>query len=205
MAPELAALRDACDRAVAGVHSVAADELVVVGTGARHRTHDAHAGGGLAGYGVDVTVGPAPAVLPLSLTVGRWLVERAGAVAARYVEVAPDAATRECLALGAQLASASHRTAVVAMGDGSARRTEHAPGSYDPRALPFDHSVATALAKADTAALGAVDPDAAAELMVAGRPAWQVLAGAARGAAPYGELLAHEAPYGVGYFVALWS
>jgi hypothetical protein len=48
--------------------------------------------------------------------------------------------------------------------------------------------------------------------MAAGRAPWQVLAGAAeQGASEYGErpwrgeLLSYCAPYGVGYFAALWT
>ncbi|MBB4930268.1 hypothetical protein F4561_001088 [Lipingzhangella halophila] len=203
-AHELDGLRHACDRAVAGLLAAGADHLVVVGTGQWEWTYGAEAGGGLAGFGVDIPVGPPPAALPLPLTLGRWLAERAGAVPAGYVAVPPEAGPHECLVRGADMASGPERLGVLAMGDGSARRTEHAPGYYDPRAVSFDHSVATALAKADTAALAALDAGTATELMAAGRPVWQVLAGAARNTAPHGELLAHEAPYGVGYFVALW-
>lgn len=197
-------MRDACDRALAGLVDAGTDEIVVVGSGERDRTYGATAGGSLAGFGVDLTVGPPPAVLPLSLTLGRWLAERAGVAPSRYVAVSPETRPEECRARGATLASGTARVGILAMGDGSARRREHAPGSHDPRAVPFDRSVATALAKADTAALAELDPGTATELMAAGRPAWQVLAGAAHGGVPHGELLAHEAPYGVGYFVALW-
>ncbi|WP_046472302.1 class III extradiol ring-cleavage dioxygenase family protein [Allosalinactinospora lopnorensis] len=203
-APELETLRAACDRAVTGLLGSGADELVVVGAGGGDRTYGAGTGGSLAGYGVDVGVGPPPAVLPLSLTMGRWLAERGGAVPSCYVEVAAGAPPEECLARGAELAAAASRIGILAMGDGSARRTECSPSYVDERAAPFDHSVAAALAKADTAALAALDPLVAAELMVAGRAAWQALAGAAEGAGLHGELLAHEAPYGVGYFAALW-
>ncbi|RNL86178.1 class III extradiol dioxygenase subunit B-like domain-containing protein [Halostreptopolyspora alba] len=203
-AHELATVRDACDRAVAGLADAGAEEIVVVGAGEHTRTYGAGAGGSLAGFGVDLMVGSPPAVLPLSLTLGRWLAERAGVEPSRYVAVPPDTSPAECLARGVTLASEPARLGILVMGDGSARRTEHAPGPHDPRAVPFDRSVATALAKADTAALAELGPGVATELMAAGRPAWQVLAGAARGAVWHGELLAHEAPYGVGYFVALW-
>jgi hypothetical protein len=65
--------------------------------------------------------------------------------------------------------------------------------------------VAHALGKADAAALAALDPDLSRELQVAGRAAWQVLAGAAGGDGFSAGLLADEAPYGVGYLVAAWS
>jgi hypothetical protein len=59
---------------------------------------------------------------------------------------------------------------VVALGDGSARRSEKAPGYVDPRAAAHDADVAAALAGGDAEGL----------------------------------LLHDEAPYGVGYLVALW-
>ena len=92
---------------------------------------------------------------------------------------------------------------LLAMGDGSACRTLKAPGYLDPRAEPFDRAVTKALADADTEALLALDPALAAELMVAGRAPWQVLAGAA-GGRYRGEVLYDEAPYGVQYAVATW-
>ena len=43
------------------------------------------------------------------------------------------------------------------------------------------------------------------ELVVAGRAAWQVLAGAAGGRRMHGRLLCMSAPYGVTYLVASWD
>ncbi|GAA2008059.1 class III extradiol dioxygenase subunit B-like domain-containing protein [Nocardiopsis rhodophaea] len=204
-AAELDPLRAACDRAVAELVAAGADEIVVIGAGERNRVHGADAGGSLAGYGVPMPVGPAPAVLPLSLTVGRWLAERGGAAPSSYVEVAHDARPEECLVRGAELAASVPRLAVLAVGDGSARRTTTSPGRVDDRAIGFDTSVAAALADADVEALSALDPRLAEDLMAAGRAAWQTLAWAADGAGLSGRLLAHEAPYGVGYFVASWG
>ncbi|MFC3995451.1 hypothetical protein ACFOVU_05975 [Nocardiopsis sediminis] len=203
-AGDLDGLRAACDRAVAGLAEAGPDVLVVVGGGAADHTHGPGAGGDLRPYGVPLPVGPPPAVLPLSLTIGRWLAERGGLAPARLVEVAADARPETCLVRGAGLAALAPRVALLAMGDGSARRTTASPGRFDARAVAFDSSVAAALADADTAALAALDPRLAGDLMAGGRAAWQTLAGAADGAGFTGELLAHEAPYGVGYFAALW-
>ena len=73
----------------------------------------------------------------------------------------------------------------------------------------MDSRVATALGTGDLDGLRGLRPDLARELLVAGRAAWQVLAGAAAAAVSAGRrleprLLADEAPYGVGYFVAYW-
>jgi hypothetical protein len=143
-------------------------------------------------------VGDAPGNLPLSLLIGRWLAPHAG----EYVAIAADAEPEECAKLGAELVERD-RVGLLIMGDGSARRTEKAPGYLDERALPFDLEVARALETADAAALLALDPARAEELMAAGRAAWQVLAGA-RQHEIQGELLYHDAPYGVGYLVASW-
>jgi hypothetical protein len=125
--------------------------------------------------------------------------------------VAEDTAPQACAALGGRLASGSERVALLVMGDGSARRSTISPGYVDPRAVDFDTVVATALRRAELDALLALDPELARALWVAGRPAWQVLAGAAQ--ATYrinpdshitAELTYHAAPYGVGYFVAGW-
>ncbi|HKT00116.1 MAG TPA: hypothetical protein VJT31_11340, partial [Rugosimonospora sp.] len=70
----------------------------------------------------------------------------------------------------------------------------------------FDATVAKALAEVDVAALRALDPVLAAQLMVAGRAPWQVLAGAAgSGAGLSGEVMYAAAPYGVAYTVAVWQ
>jgi hypothetical protein len=198
-APELDALRAACAEAV---RRLAADLLVVVGSGPYTRDFGPDAAGSLRPYGADVTVGDGEAVLPLSLTIGRWLL---GGRTALYHAVAADATPDACARLGAELAGRAGRVALLVMGDASACRTERAPGYLDERAAGFDAGVARALARADTDALFRLDPALAGELHAAGRPAWQVLAGAARDGRFTAELLADEAPYGVGYFVAGWT
>lgn len=204
-AAELDPLRHECGAVVGALKASGADRIVVVGPGERTHRHGADSGGDLAPYGVPFTVGPQPPVLPLSLTIGRWLVEREGVAPDAYLEVASDAAPEECLTRGAELAAEASAVALLVMGDGSARRPPSSPGRPDERAPAFDEEVASALARADADALARIDPALARELMAAGRPAWQVLAGAAGGGAVKGELLAHQAPYGVGYFVALWT
>ncbi|WP_285757253.1 hypothetical protein [Nocardiopsis ansamitocini] len=204
-AHELDEVRAACDRAIGTLVEARPDRLFVVGAGKPTRRHPADAAGSLAGYGAPVEVGSGPAVLGLATTIGRWLARRSGAVPDGYIEVADDATPAACSALGLDLAEASPRVAVLVMGDGSARRTDRSPGRVDDRAAAYDDAVASALGAADTAALAALDPVLARDLMVAGRAAWQVLAGAAVGAGLKGELVAYQAPYGVGYLVASWT
>ena len=64
--------------------------------------------------------------------------------------------------------------------------------------------MAAALAAADASALAALDPAADRGLFVAGRAAWQVLAGAARRDAFTGDLRYRAVPFEVTYLVARW-
>src|SRR5579863_4628106 len=75
---ELRKASEATTRAVATLAAARPDLLVVVGGGAAEREYGADASGGLHAFGVGVTVGASEPVLPLSLTVGRWLLEQAG-------------------------------------------------------------------------------------------------------------------------------
>ncbi|WP_442930837.1 hypothetical protein [Micromonospora sp. NBC_00421] len=146
--------------------------------------------------------------LPLSLLVGAWLVDRVAPptrTAWRMVSVAPDEPADRCAAVGAGL-GVDGPWALLVLGDGSACHGPKSPGYDDPRAGAYDEGVARALADADADALLALDPAVSAQLRVAGRPAWQVLAGAvhAAGGDWRGDLRHHSAPYGVGYLVASW-
>ena len=75
----------------------------------------------------------------------------------------------------------------------------------DPDAQEYDEEVAEALAAADARWLARLDPALDEQLVVAGRAAWQVLAGAAGGRRMHGRLLCMSAPYGVTYLVASWD
>ena len=197
---ELESLRAACDEAVRALISAAPEVVVAVG-GVRA---DEPLSTGLGSYGADVVLSDEP--LPLSLLLATYLLNRVGWDGARVYEcVAADAGASECLEGGKALAERPRRVAMLVMGDGSARRTEKAPGWIHPDAGPFDEAVARALGSADIAALAELDPETCDRLLVGGRAAWQVLAGAARGHNVMGRLLFHDAPYGVGYFVALWT
>ncbi|GIH60015.1 class III extradiol dioxygenase subunit B-like domain-containing protein [Microbispora siamensis] len=211
-APELDNLRAACAAAVGALLDARPDVLAVAGGADVGASFPGNASGTLRPWGPDVRVGPGDPVLPLSLTIGRWLLERAHASghdlpALRFEAAGFDAPPAECAALGRRLAESARRVALLVMGDGSARRTEKAPGYVHPGAVPYDEMLAAALASGDTGRLLGLDPDEARELWAAGRAAFQVLGGAARGApAPVAsELLYDDAPYGVGYFVARWT
>jgi hypothetical protein len=225
-APETEELRKACLTAVRHLYDASVEELVVVGDGPIPGTARPSESGSFDGFGVPLRVslraGGAGetesgdgATLPLSVTVGVWLLRQVGYEGPIRARVVTDRATpAECAALGARIAAYPARTGLLVMGDGSARREERSPGYVDARALGFDAEVAAALGAADSSALAALDPALATELWAAGRAPWQVLAGAAGGGSiagaaggttMRGELLYDDAPYGVGYFVATWT
>jgi len=82
-----------------------------------------------------------------------------------------------------------------------------APRAADPEADRYDDQLAGALAAADPAALAALDPREDRALEIAGRAAWQVLAGAAgeQGQEAFdAELRYRGAPFEVSYVVASW-
>jgi hypothetical protein len=202
-AAELDPVRAACRAAVARLLAAHPVEVVVIATACVGGRFPPGSSGTLAGYGVPVRAalpGAAPAgsaSMPLGLTLGAWLLGAAD-VPCSGVAVGPadDPAT-----VASQLGPA---TALLVMGDGTAKRTVRAPGYVDPRAEPYDAAVAAALAAGDAAALRGLDPVLGADLLAAGVPAWRVAGHAAAG--PYEADLLHEsAPYGVGYFVAAWT
>ena len=108
----------------------------------------------------------------------------------------------QCAQLGAAVAAGGEPAALLVLGDGSARRSVAAPGHLDERAVPFDDEVVRAVRDGDLPALAALDPGLARELMVTGRPAWQVLCGALGPGRPVTEVLYADAPFGVAYLVA---
>lgn len=214
--------------AVRRLAAVRPDSLVVVGDDPEALAtgvcaYPSGSVGDFHGFGVDlrVTFGPAGTEpdpdappLPLSLAVAAWLLAEAGwTTPCRGIGVSAKTEPADAAALGAELADAAaaagERTALLVMGDASARRTVKAPGALDERAGPYDEAVTRALAGMDLDALLALDPEPAAELLVAGRASWQVLAGAVAAAGgPAGwrsELLYADAPYGVGYLVCVWE
>ena len=111
-------LRAACDAAVAAMVATGPDLVVVVGAADRMGPFGTGAWGSLRAYGVrstsaarrgrsDAEVAPTP-TLPLSLTLGRWLLDRAPSTGATdavlLFGVAADADRDRCLELGAALA-----------------------------------------------------------------------------------------------------
>ncbi len=198
----LSLLRAAVAAAVQTVLAGQPDVVVVVGDGAGGARFGDGDAGDLRGFGVDLEVPFAGAVrpggrrTPLPHLLGAWLLDRAGHGGPRLGVAPGDLATA--------LDDVPGPVGVLAMGDGSARRSEKAPGHLDPAAAPFDAAVAQALATGDAAALAALDPDEGARLLAAGVPVWRAVGSALAGAQISAELRYDAAPFGVGYLVADW-
>jgi hypothetical protein len=201
-AAELDDLRAACRIAIKRAVS-SASQVVVIGSGARPAGYQPSGRGSLAGYGVPVEIPlgsdePGPVCLPLSLTIGAWLLR--------------DTLGPDCGAVGYSISAQNTQppvlddspVALLVMGDGSARRSTSAPGYLDDRAADFDADVAAALASGRGDAL-VIDAWLAEQLLAAGAPAWNAAGRLLRGRCFGAELLYDDAPYGVGYFVAAWT
>jgi len=93
--------------------------------------------------------------------------------------------------------------AYLVVGNGSACRTERAPGSLDPRAEAFDAELEAALRDVDTARLRGFDPVLAQQLW-AGTGAFAELAELLQGTTLAAVDFA-DAPFGVQYWVMRWS
>jgi hypothetical protein len=202
-AGEPVAVREPALEAVRALLATSIDQVVVIGAHAGPpTTFPAGATGSFAGYGVDLRVhlpgaAPAPDVtLPLALAVGAWLLDAAG-------WTGPTVGLA-CDHDGNLPATADRPTGLLVMGDGSARRTEKAPGWLDERAAGFDAGVAKALGSGEPDALR-TDLTLGADLLAAGAPVWTAAAALLAGREWRAALTYDEAPYGVGYFVAEWS
>jgi hypothetical protein len=187
---DLAVLRSACEAAVSTLLALQPDRVIVIGAGELGVDRDESAGGTLAPYGLDMHVGGNGSELPLSLTVGAWLLDRAGWSGPRtYSTSTPDV---------------GGRVALLVMADGSAKRSTSAPGFFDDRAEAYDASIAAALAQGDAEALASLDAELGAELWAAGTPALRTLGKLTKGADIAANLRVDVAPFGVGYWVADW-
>jgi hypothetical protein len=93
--------------------------------------------------------------------------------------------------------------AVLVLADGSARRSEKAPGYVDARAAGYDDAVGDALRSGDLAALRALDLELGRELLAEGAPVLRMLAGWL-GRVDSAEVTYDDDPFGVQYWVARW-
>ncbi len=192
-----AELRESCREVVRRLASAADDAITVVAPLSAATTWTAGATWGFEGFGVARRPHDPRPRLPWPLAIGDWLLDDVGwSGERRYVGVAAD---------GSAMNDVVRSRAVLAVGDGSARRTEKAPGHFDDRAEAFDATIAAAIAAGDLAGLRSLDATLAADLLCAGAPVWRWLAGTlADRQVTESDLLADAAPYGVAYFAGFW-
>jgi hypothetical protein len=212
--PVLPELRQACLDAVTALVRAEPEVIAVIAAASERRSWDP-AGRLDRGAFAPALSRPAPGQqapgqpgdpaerLPVPLGLAGLLLDQAGYDGRRELHsVTRDDPADQCAALGAQLAVRHERVGLLVMADGSARRTLKAPGYLDERSVPFDLAVESAIRAGDLAALLTLDAGLARELMAAGRPAWQVLAGAAQGLRADCAIGYCDAPFGVSYLVA---
>lgn len=211
--PEAAPLLAACDAAVSALLAEVPEVIVCVGPGRTTIRHPPGAWGTLSGFGVEV---PAPGThhvgrphLPLSLTLGRRLLDRAGwdgLVIAQ--EMGPGATPEECVTIGQRLrGEINGRNCWLILGDGSTKRGERGADPLDDHgARLYDDAIAAAFAAGDVARIVGLDIATAEQAGAGGRGAWQVLAGAVQAGTGVGRssVTYSGAPFGVGYVVANW-
>lgn len=214
LVPELAVgaaaeLRD-LSAAVFAAAAELPDRWFVVGIGAADDVIGPATVGTFAGYGVDVRIAlspegaGAPKPLPVCTLVAGWVrgivSPRASAEAWVYAsDHAVDAAVARGRALRAEVDAVTEPVGVLVVADGANTLTPPAPGGYDPASIGVQEELDGALAAGDTTALTQL-PEG-----IVGRVAYQVLAGLI-GPSPWGAReLYRGAPYGVGYFVGVWT
>jgi hypothetical protein len=205
--PVLPELRAACAGAVAALLRDRPEVVAVVGPGtvtARWPGDgrlNVTAFGGLPPAAPDQAGRP---VLPPAPGIGAYLLDQAGYAGERLIwSVSADEPVAGCRKLGGDLAGRGPRTALLVLGDGSARRGRRAPGHIDERAPSLDARLEQAVRAGDTRALLDTDPGLARELMATGRPAWQVMAGALEGYPGLSVDVPYAGdPFGVYYLVA---
>ncbi|MFR9750378.1 hypothetical protein ACL02S_05010 [Nocardia sp. 004] len=195
-----------------------AEQWLVIGTGAVGATLGPETVGTFRGFGADIRVGFSAAAvtgaagadpeLPLGALVAGWLRGQVAPDATAVAHIVPaDASPRHCQELGAKLRVELDGTAVpcgvLVVADGAATLSATAPGYFDERARTVQDGLDHALGTGDLAWLRTLDPELCAALALAGRPAYQVLAGLFR-ADPVVETYYRDAPFGVGYHVSLW-
>jgi len=139
----------------------------------------------------------------LGRRIGTHLLDHLGTEPDDVVEVPWDAPVDGCRAAGSALGAGPGEVALVVVADGSARRSEKAPGHLDERSFDLDREVVDALRSADPDRLLALDPGLCADLLLHGRAPLQVAAAAVAAA---GRMwcpdLEAEDPFGVLYVTA---
>lgn len=214
MVPELAgaAAAETADLRAAAIAAAAVlpPRWVAVGVAATDTVSGPDTVGTFAGYGVDVpvrlsgTADAAPTALPLCVLITGWLrglarPEAVAEVRAFGAGTPEQAALTAGRALRAELDGADDAVGVLVVADGANTLTAAAPGGHRPDSVPVQAALDDALAGGRVADLAGL-PDG-----IVGRVAYQVLAGLAEPAPRMTQERYRGAPYGVGYFVGLWT
>lgn len=205
-AREVAEFRDA---AVAAARTLP-KRWVAVGVGGGDEVFGPATRGSFGGYGadVDVTLSGDTAEfvtdLPLCALFTGWLRGLANPSARAEVRTySPDHEVHEALDIGrrlrAEIDQLGEAVGVLVVADGATTLTAGAPGGHDPAAAGIQAALDDALATGDVSALAGMASGAV------GRVAYQVLAGLVEPAPRSATELVRGAPYGVGYFVGVWS
>ncbi len=202
LADPVPGLRAAVDAVVRDLVATGPDEVVVLAEAAPAGDHEVGPELGLhrwaVGAGTVSRAGGADVPLPFAvasvlLDSARWRGRR------RFVAVAPGTPADEAARAGAATRRGAG-TGYLVLAEGTACRTEKAPGHLDPRAADFDDALLAA-ARDDLDAVLGLDPALATELWVHGLAAWQALAGAL-GPGSALDLRWTGDPFGVLYVVA---
>lgn len=185
------------------------ERWIAVGVGSTDEVIGSDAVGTFGGYGADIRVGLRPgsdalARLPLCALITGWVRGRANQAARAEVRVYSaehdaDAALARGRTLRAEIDEAADPIGVLVVADGANNLTPPAPGGHDPDSVPVQEALDDALGAGDAAALSGLPG------VILGRVAYQVLAGLAEPAPAAARELYRGAPYGVGYFVGVWT
>jgi hypothetical protein len=214
MVPELATgaapeLRDLTSAALDAVGELP-ERWFVVGVGAADNVIGPGAVGTFGGYGADVRVALSPNAtgepkpLPLCALIAGWVRAEVAPRARGEVWVYDadhdvEAALARGKALRAEVDPISDPVGVLVVADGANTLTPSAPGGYDPGSAQVQTALDDALASGDATALTRLSAG------IGGRVAYQVLAGLTGPSPSSARELYRGAPYGVGYFVGLWT
>lgn len=185
------------------------DRWIAVGVGARDDVvRDAT--GTFGGYGADVRVALSPGAnpelgrLPLCALMTGWVRQQVRPAARAEVTVLStgcsesDAVTRG-RALRAAVDATPDAVGLLLVADGAHTLTPPAPGGFDPDSVGRQQALDDALAAGATAAVAELSAGAV------GRVAYQALVGLFERSPASARELYRGAPYGVGYFVGVWT
>lgn len=202
---EIRVLRNACLEAITDLVRAKVDVVAAVGAAPTTGPYGTDLPSPVRCFAPDgEKTADAGGTLPLSLAVAAGLT-RALEPPVELHGTAPDATTDECVKYGRWLSGRPERVGLLVMADGSARRSVKAPGYLDARAAGADQAVEAGLCAGRTEPLLALEPKFAAELLIAGRAGWQVLAGACEDREVRARCYYSGDPFGVWYPVFGWS